>query len=438
MGLLSHRADVPVDQAMIATLTVTTGPDAGRSCRLEPEAVLLVGRGPECTFRLSDPGVSRLHCRLIADVDGVRIEDADSRYGTLVNRHMVSIQVLQPGDVIAVGDTEMRFECEEPTAETVPPQALSAAAPEWFPDESVTYDAADHPLACPSRSDVDELLGSTFVRFQIETLLARTASGVVYRAIDPLHQRPVALKVYWPALFTDDRAMSRFLRSMRAMVPLQHAHLVNLYAAGRSGGLCFTACEFIEGETAGEMIDRIGIAGMLDWRTTWRIAVGLTEALAYLHERQILHRSLHPNNIFVRQEDRCVKLGDSLLAKSLDQLGQLALTARGDVVGDIYYLPPEQLSPRGTVDHRADIYSLGATLYALLSGRPPFLGGPAEVVRQILTAAPQPPKQLHLAIPVAFEGIVLRMLEKTPEARFPHAAGVLQELQRIGKYEGLC
>lgn len=422
---------------MIATLTVTTGPDAGRSCRLEAESVLLVGRGPDCTFRLSDPGVSRLHCRLIADGDGVRIEDADSRYGTLVNRHMVSIQVLHPGDVIALGDTEMRFDCEEPIAETVPPQLLLASS-DWFPEESVTYDATDSPAPRSGCSDVDELVGSTFVRFQIEALVARTASGVVYRAIDPLHQRPVALKVYWPGLFTNDRAMSRFLRSMRAMVPLHHKHLVNLYAAGRSGGLCFTACEFIEGETAGEMIDRIGIAGMLDWRTTWRIAVGLSEALAYLHERQILHRSLHPNNIFVRQEDRCVKLGDSLLAKSLDQLGQLALTARGDVVGDIYYLPPEQLSHRGTVDHRADIYSLGATLYALLTGRPPFLGGPAEVVRQILTVAPQPPKQLHLAIPVAFEGLVLRMLEKTPEARFPHATGVIQELQRIGKYEGLC
>jgi pSer/pThr/pTyr-binding forkhead associated (FHA) protein len=422
---------------MTATLTITAGPDTGRTCDLRPGSVLVVGRAPDCGLCLSDPGVSRLHCRLIADADGVRLEDADSRYGTLVNHRAVVAQLLRSGDTIEIGDTELRFESESPVAETIPPQRLASVSPEWLPEETVTWDAADLQEVTSGDGDAGDLVGTTFVRFRVESVVARSDTGTVYRANDTLYQRPVALKVYRPALFADELAMSRFLRSMRTMVPLQHEHLIKLHAAGRSGGLCFTASEFVAGESAAQMIDRIGIVGMLDWRTTWRVAVGVTEALEYLHERQILHRSLHPGNVLIRIEDQCVKLGDSLLAKSLDELGQLALTARGDVVGDIFYLAPEQLGCDSAVDHRADLYSLGATVYALLTGRPPFVGSPADAVRQILIASPEPPKLRHLAIPSAFEGVVLRLLAKRPEDRFADAHSLLVELQRVGRYEGL-
>jgi pSer/pThr/pTyr-binding forkhead associated (FHA) protein len=422
---------------MTGSLIITAGPDAGRSCDLPPGSVLVIGRAPNCGLQLSDPGVSRVHCRLIADADGVRLEDADSRYGTLVNRRPVAVRTLQPGDTIEIGDTELRFDRDSSSAETIPPQRLAADLPELMPEQSVTYDATDAPAARAGGADVERLIGTTFLRFRVESLVARTASGVSYRAVDIADQRPVALKVFRPVLFANDLAMSRFLRAMRAMVPLDHEHLIKLYAAGRSCGLCFTASEFVVGETAAQMIHRIGIAGMLDWRTIWRIAVGLADALSYLHERQIIHRSLQPGNIFIRQKDDCVKLGDSHLAKSLDQLEQLALTARGDVVGDIDYLSPEQLTDGSTADQRADIYSLGATLYALLTGRPLFVGSPAEVVRQILTASPEPPKQVQLAIPAAFEGVVLRMLAKRREDRFPDALSLLTDLQRVGRYEGL-
>lgn len=309
-----------------ASLTITAGPDAGRSCDLRPGSVLVVGRAPDCGLRLSDPGVSRRHCRLIADASGVRLEDADSRYGTLVNHRAVVAQLLHSGDTIEIGDTELRFENESPVAETIPPQRHTVPSPEWLPEETVTWDAVDLPETPSGSGNADDLAGKHFLRFRVESMIARSATGAAYRAIDTLHQRPVALKVYWPALFADELAMSRFLRSMRTIVPLQHEHLIKLHAAGRSGGLCFTASEFVAGESTAQRIDRIGIAGMLDWRTTWRIAVGVTEALKYLHERQILHRSLHPGNVLIRSEDHCVKLGDSLLAKSLDELGQLALT----------------------------------------------------------------------------------------------------------------
>lgn len=419
---------------MIASLTIIAGPDAGRSCDLPLGCVLVVGRDPHCGLPLSDPGVSRVHCRLIADGNGVRLEDADSRFGTLVNCRSVFSHTLFPGDLIEIGDTQLRFNQSSLAEETLLPMRLAAATVECSPNESILCEGSD---ALPATIDAAGLVGTTFMRFQIESLVSRAASGVVYRAIDVAHGRPVALKVFWPTLFANDQDMSRFVRAMRTVIPLDHDHLIKLFAAGRSSGLCFTATEFIEGESVAQMVRRIGIAGMLDWRTTWRIAVGLAQALAYLHERQILHRSLRPGNVLVRATDQCVKLGDSLLAKSLDQLGQVAITAHGDVVGEIYYLSPEQLTSGALVDHRADLFSLGATLYALLTGRPPFTGSPTEAVRNILSAAPEPPKQLHLAIPASFEGIVLRLLAKRPDDRYPDAASLLSYLERIGRYEGL-
>lgn len=99
---------------MTATLTITAGPDVGRTCDLGIDRVLIIGRSPNCELQLSDPGVSRLHCRLIVDTDSVRLEDADSRYGTFVNQKLTVNQLLQSGDVIALGDTELLFHRDSP------------------------------------------------------------------------------------------------------------------------------------------------------------------------------------------------------------------------------------------------------------------------------------------------------------------------------------
>lgn len=420
-------------------LRVASGPDSGRTCELLSGGSVLVGRGAQCQFRLTDPGVSRAHCRFVSDVDGLRVEDAESRYGTLVNERPVRVAPVDIGDCIALGDSELRIDASDPADLTLPPGAIEVAAPEWLPQESVTF-AAESSASVPTTCGwtPEELVGRQYVRFRVEQVLARSASGIIYRAYDSVGDRPVSLKIYWPQLFASDTAMSRFLRSMRAMVPLQNDHLIKLYAAGRSEGLCFTASEFVDGESAAELIHRIGIAGMLDWRETWRIAAGVASGLEYLHRHAVLHRGLHPSNIWIRGSDRCVKLGDSLLAKSLDELEHPVLTACGDVVGNILYLSPEQLQPGSPIDGRSDLYSLGATLYALLTGHPPFLGNPAAVIRDIGSRLPQPPKRLHLSIPSAFEGIVLRLLAKRPEDRFQTAGSLLTELCRVGRYEGLA
>jgi serine/threonine-protein kinase len=126
-----------------------------------------------------------------------------------------------------------------------------------------------------------------------------------------------------------------------------------------------------------------------------------------------------------------------MLAKALDDVGAENITQRGEIVGDLYYLAPEQVSGGPQLDQRSDLYGLGATIYAVLTGRPPFLGGPTEVVRQILASPPEPPSKSHLSVPPAFEGIVLRLLAKRPEDRYANAAQLKKDLVRVGRYLGV-
>jgi serine/threonine protein kinase len=126
-----------------------------------------------------------------------------------------------------------------------------------------------------------------------------------------------------------------------------------------------------------------------------------------------------------------------MLAKSLDQVGQAVVTQRGEMVGDLFYLSPEQVMGGIAVDQRTDLYSLGAALYALLTGKPPFLGGPADVINKILNQPPEPPTKTHLTIPASFEGIVLRLLAKHADGRYANATLVVKELERTGRHAGL-
>jgi serine/threonine protein kinase len=128
------------------------------------------------------------------------------------------------------------------------------------------------------------------------------------------------------------------------------------------------------------------------------------------------------------------KLGDLLLAKALDELGSDRITRAGEIVGDLPYVSPEQTAGE-RIDHRSDLYSLGATLYALLTGRPPCEGfNTADTVLRIQTQRPDPPTKYHLAVPAIFEGVVMRLLAKRPDDRFADATQLLNELDRVEKY----
>jgi serine/threonine protein kinase len=363
---------------------------------------------------------------------------------------------LQIGNVIRVGDTQLRVQeggvAELPTLPPIPPEEKRLAAVASHPIPSAVSPA---PAAIPVEprevvtpapvatfaalpaERLGELAGQTFWNYRLGEPLARGQSGLVFRGTDSRNGQAVALKVLWPRLAERDEEEQRIFRATRTMYTLRHPHIITLYQAGKSGPYLWFAMALIEGESLTQVIDRIGVAGMLDWRYALRVALHLGEALKFAHERHIIHRNIAPQNVMVRSSDKCTLLGDLVLAKALEGALAQQITRPGEVLGDVRYMSPERLAGVEPVDERSDIYSLGAMLYALLTGRPPFAGSSIiETIRLVQTAAPVPPKKHQMAISDLFEGVVLKMLAKRPEQRYPSAAELLKELQRVTKFQG--
>ena len=220
------------------------------------------------------------------------------------------------------------------------------------------------------------------------------------------------------------------------MLPLRHPNLVSLYAAGKTGPYCWVAMEYIAGENLQQVIDRIGVAGMLDWKHAFRVAVDVARALEYAHRQSIIHRNVTPTNILRDAASKTCKLGDLMLAKALEGVHSKMITKPGEVIGDVSYMSPERT--RGTdasIDGRSDLFGLGATLYALLTGRAPFGGTTlVEKITRIRQTEPEKPTKFQLSIPGQFESVVLRLLAKKPEERYQTAAELLKELTRVAKF----
>ena len=232
--------------------------------------------------------------------------------------------------------------------------------------------------------------------------------------------------------------MQRFVRTVKTMLPLRHPNLVTLYGAGKSGPYCWVSMELVEGESLVQVIARIGVAGMLDWKRAFQAALHVGRALDYSHAQGIIHRDIAPANILERAEDRVVKLGDLMLAKALEGALAEQVTKPGEVVGDVNYMSPERTRGAGEpVDGRSDLFSLGATCYALLTGKPPFAGRTlVETIGKIRTAEPVPPGHFQMGIPSSFEGAVLKLLAKRPDDRYATAGELIEDLERIGRLTG--
>jgi serine/threonine protein kinase len=398
---------------MPAKLIVTAGPDKGRVFPLQPGETLQIGRSQATPTKLADASVSRVHCEIEVGDNGAVLHNISAN-GTLVNGRTVTEHHLTPGDLIRIGNTELRYMLDEGSeASTVVQGTPTASLP------------------------LTSLVGRTISHYTVESVIARGSSGVVFQARDTDNNQTVALKVLNPEFSRNEEEMQRFVRAMKTMLPIRHPNLVAIYGAGKAGPYCWVAMQHVEGEALTQVIQRIGVAGMLDWKYAYRVAVHVARALEYAHGQSIIHRNVTPQNILYRTSDKAVLLGDLMLAKALE--GSLAqqVTRPGELLGDLSYMAPERTRGAENVDGRSDLYGLGATVYALLTGRPPFGGGaPAEVVQRIRTMEPEKPKKYQLSTPDQFQGLVLRLLAKRPEERFQTATDVLTDLQRIGKLTG--
>jgi serine/threonine protein kinase len=276
------------------------------------------------------------------------------------------------------------------------------------------------------------------VHYQMDAVIARGTTGTVFKARDVRDGQVVALKVLHPEFAQNDEEMQRFIRAMKTMLPVRHPNIVQILAAGKTGPWCYIAMEYVDGESLTKVIQRIGVANMLDWKHAFRVAVHIGQALEYAHAQSIIHRNVTPQNILLRTSDKVAKLGDLMLAKALEGVMAKDVTKPGELVGDVAYMAPERTMGAGHVDGRSDLYGLGATLYALLTGRPPFSGNSLpEVILKIRNSEPEKPKKYQLSTPDLLQGTILKLLAKRPADRHQTAAEVLDDLKRVSRFAGV-
>lgn len=426
---------------MIGQLRILSGPDAGKVIALFPGQAVILGQGPVVIPGLQDPEIARVHCHLDISSDHVTVADSGThRCGTSINGERIAEpHRLQPGDIIRIGQTQLHFLTDTQSAATI--CSMPGIPALQLPPEP---SRASKPIK-PAKPQMGQgqpltsLVGQQLSNYQIECILAPGQSGIVFKAQDLQHDRPVALKVLNPDFTKTKEQVKRFVRSMKTVLPLSHPNLVAVYGAGRIGDFCWTAMEYVEGDGLADIVKQIGESGMLDWRISLRLAIHLTKALAYAHERNIIHRNITPTNVLVRKADRVAKLGDLMQAKALEGTLAVQLTRPGSVVGNLAYTPPEILENPANADCRSDLYSLGAMVFAVLTGRPPFEGSTfTEIIRQIASALPISPRRWQPKVPQPFEETTLRLLAKQPVDRFSSAAELLGVLEDIARFHGLA
>ena len=318
----------------------------------------------------------------------------------------------------------------------------------------------------------DDLTGRILGDFEIVRPIGRGGMGIVYEARQVSLNRTVALKVLGGGLGLTHRAVTRFRREAEAAARLHHTNIVPVYATGEDHGTHFYAMELIAGPSLDRVLDRMrqdragpaapaepGSNGdspspaepLPDWvsetidyrpgampRTPSRPAEGssldagggyfdrvaamvadVADALDYAHRNGVIHRDIKPSNLLLSPEGR-LSLNDFGLARMLEEPG---MTMTGEFVGTPKYMSPEQITAgRAPLDHRTDIYSLGATLYELLTLRPPYSGSRRdEVIGQIIHKEPTPPRRVDRRIPVDLETICLKAMDKDPDRRYQTA-----------------
>lgn len=271
--------------------------------------------------------------------------------------------------------------------------------------------------------------------FRIKREVGRGGMGVVYEAEQISLKRRVALKVLRYGAAADSEAMQRFQREAETVAGLHHTNIVPIFAIGCENGVNYYAMQFIEGQSLGTVGESHrdsnsghGVTGLLS-STTKTADWGLqaAEALAHAHQRGVIHRDIKPSNLILDPDGR-IWLTDFGLAKRIDDV---SLSMAGVILGTPRYMSPEQAAAsKNPIDHRTDIYSLGATLYELATGRPLFeADSPHAVITQILTTEPLAPRMICPNLPRDFETIIIKCLAKEPERRYATAQALADDLR---------
>ena len=273
-------------------------------------------------------------------------------------------------------------------------------------------------------TNTDRLKTALADRYKIERELGHGGMATVYLAEDLKHHRKVAVKVLRPDIAATLGA-ERFLREVEIAAQLQHPHILTLIDSGEVDGFLFFVMPFVEGKSLREQLAH----GELPINEALRILRDVADALAYAHEKGLVHRDIKPDNVLLSAHHAIVT--DFGVAKAVSEAtGRQQLTTAGVALGTPAYMAPEQAAADPNVDHRADIYALGVLAYELVTGRPPFTGAtPQAVLSAHVTEAPKPVTEHRPAMPPLLGELIMKCLEKKPADRWQTAADILVQLE---------
>ena len=263
-------------------------------------------------------------------------------------------------------------------------------------------------------------------KYKILGELGKGGTGVVYRAVDPILEREVAIKKQTVDGLQKEESIQRFFREARLIASLEHRNIVTVFELGQDPDGVYIVMELLRGE---DLCARLQSRRHLSLEAKVRVLLEVGRGLAHAHRRGVIHRDVKPRNIFLT-EDGEVKLLDFGLA----HISQSTLTATGQVMGSPHYMSPEQILGRRP-DLRSDIFSLGALFYELITGEKPFVAPTLpEVFSRILDAEPEPIRNIAPAVAEELSQIVSRMMRKGIEERYATVDDLLRDVNRFGRH----
>ncbi len=295
----------------------------------------------------------------------------------------------------------------------LPSGVLAGLCPACLFKQGAAADTAASPESTAFQPPTVEEVAKLFPQLEIMGFLGKGGMGAVYKARQPALDRIVALKIIPPQAAAGPGFIERFNREARALARLNHPNIISVYEFGQANGLPYFIMEFVDGLN----LRQLERAGKLSAREALQIVPQICEALQFAHDEGIVHRDIKPENILLDKKGR-VKIADFGIAKILSSGPNVAITETGGAIGTPHYMAPEQMEKPMSVDHRADIFSLGVVFYEMLTGELPL-------------GKFGPPSSRKVEVDVRLDDVVLRALEKDPELRYQHASQVKTAVDTI-------
>ena len=302
------------------------------------------------------------------------------------------------------------------------------------PASNVTMDLSAETACEPGKLPGTSRPITTTVRYfgdyELKDEIARGGMGVVYRAKQVSLNRTVALKMILSGKFAGEDDVKRFRTEAEAAANLQHPNIVAIHEIGEHEGRHYFSMDYVEGKNLAQAIGN----QPMPFTQAAELLKTIAEAVHYAHQRGTLHRDLKPHNVLIDATGQ-PRITDFGIAKRVDQ--ESDLTQEGAVMGSPSYMPPEQATGRlAEIGPASDVYSLGAILYQMLTGKAPFGGAmPVDTLRQVIEQEPTAPSKFNDRVPPDLETICLKCLEKKPELRYPSARALAEELERFLNHE---